>query len=177
MAEAMLCTTALPNISRQSHPLPSRLTALPLPGTSHALPSQAFYFSVVIENIRADFYFSSKLINCFVHGVVPIYWGAPSIADFFNISGIIEFETVQQVSPHCTCVRASFCNVFLFSRFSRVQLDDIVAGLTIEKWLGMLPAIQDNLNRAKRYGERRHVELCSCIALQRWAHCDPQRRE
>jgi hypothetical protein len=35
--------------------------------------SQAFHFSVVIENIKADYYFSAKLINCFVHGVVPVY--------------------------------------------------------------------------------------------------------
>jgi hypothetical protein len=65
--------------------------------------------------MRADYYFSAKLINCFAHGaapfystdtwhhcekfkgVVPIYWGAPSIADFFNISGMIVFDTLQQV--------------------------------------------------------------------------------
>ena len=71
-------------------------------------PSQAFYFSVVIENIRADYYFSAKLINCFVHGAVPIYWGAPSIADYFNISGVIVFETVQQVRARGACVSAVF---------------------------------------------------------------------
>jgi hypothetical protein len=59
--------------------------------------SQAFHFSVVIENIKADYYFSAKLINCFVHGVVPVYWGAPSISDFFNQSGIIVFNTLEQV--------------------------------------------------------------------------------
>ena len=59
--------------------------------------TQAFRFSVVIENIRADFYFSAKLINCFVHGTVPVYWGAPSIAAFFNASGMIVFETLEEV--------------------------------------------------------------------------------
>ncbi len=51
--------------------------------------------------MRADYYFSAKLINCFVHGVVPIYWGAPSIANFFNISGMLVFETLQQVRGVC----------------------------------------------------------------------------
>ena len=41
---------------------------------------------------------AATLINCFVHGVVPIYWGAPSIGDFFNISGVITFESLEQVS-------------------------------------------------------------------------------
>lgn len=94
------CTTAQLTTSRH---LPLHSSTLSLPLRSQPLPSppltnqQAFYFSVVIENMRADFYFSAKLINCFVHGVVPVYWGAPSIAMFFNISGIIVFDSLQQV--------------------------------------------------------------------------------
>ena len=34
-----------------------------------------------------------------------------------------------------------------------LQLDDIVDSLTVDKWLSMLPAIEDNFNRAKQYGE------------------------
>lgn len=34
-----------------------------------------------------------------------------------------------------------------------LQLDDIVAGLSAAKWLSMLPAVEDNFNRAKQYGE------------------------
>lgn len=62
----------------------------------------------MIENIRADFYFSAKLINCFVHGAVPIYWGAPSIAMFFNISGIIVFDSLQQVGAVGCCATPAF---------------------------------------------------------------------
>jgi hypothetical protein len=34
-----------------------------------------------------------------------------------------------------------------------LQLDDIVAGLSADKWRRMLPAVEDNFNRAKQYGE------------------------
>jgi len=70
----------------------TRVHASPLP------PHQSFRFSIVIENIKADFYFSAKLINCFVHATVPVYWGAPSIAVFFNVSGMIVFDTLEEVS-------------------------------------------------------------------------------
>jgi hypothetical protein len=40
-------------------------------------------------------------------------------------------------------------------------LDDIVAGLSADKWLRMLPAVEDNFNRAKQYGEfRRLIRFC-----------------
>ena len=51
-----------------------------------------FSFSVVIENSKSDYYFTEKLIDSFITGTVPIYWGCPSIGDFFNINGMIIFN-------------------------------------------------------------------------------------
>jgi hypothetical protein len=52
-------------------------------------------YSVVIENCVEDFYFSEKLIDCFSQGTIPIYWGCPSIGNFFDERGmcILDRET------------------------------------------------------------------------------------
>ena len=44
-----------------------------------------YAFSLIIENSRSDYYFTEKLMDSFVTGTVPIYWGCPSIGDFFNL--------------------------------------------------------------------------------------------
>ena len=46
-----------------------------------------YRFSVVIENSQLNYYFTEKLIDCFITGTIPIYWGCPKISKFFNIDG------------------------------------------------------------------------------------------
>jgi hypothetical protein len=31
-------------------------------------------------------------------GTIPIYWGCPSIGDFFDIDGILTFDTIDDLS-------------------------------------------------------------------------------
>ena len=40
-----------------------------------------YRYSIVVESIRLDGYFSEKLIDCISQGTVPIYWGDPAIGD------------------------------------------------------------------------------------------------
>ena len=56
-----------------------------------------FRFSIVIENSKRDSYFSEKIIDCFKVGTVPIYWGCPSIGDFFDERGIITWSTMEEL--------------------------------------------------------------------------------
>ena len=56
-----------------------------------------FKFSVVIENEKSQHWFTEKLCDCFATGTVPIYWGAPTIGQFFDERGIIQFNTVQEL--------------------------------------------------------------------------------
>jgi hypothetical protein len=53
---------------------------------------QDYRFSIVIENCRKDYYFTEKLIDCFMTGTIPIYWGCPSIGKFFDTNGMIIVE-------------------------------------------------------------------------------------
>lgn len=56
-----------------------------------------YMFSITIENCKKDFYFSEKLIDCFITGTIPIYWGCPSIGNFFNEKGIIVFNSIDDL--------------------------------------------------------------------------------
>ena len=47
-------------------------------------------FSVAIEN--NDQYFSEKLLDCFLTGTIPIYYGTPSVGKWFNTEGMIILE-------------------------------------------------------------------------------------
>lgn len=56
-----------------------------------------YRFSIVIENCKRDYWFTEKLIDCFRTGTIPIYWGCPSIGDFFNTEGMIIFDTIEEL--------------------------------------------------------------------------------
>lgn len=56
-----------------------------------------YKFSIVIENSKRDFYFSEKLVDCFLTKTIPIYWGCPSIENFFDSRGILQFNDTKEL--------------------------------------------------------------------------------
>ena len=58
-----------------------------------------YRFHFCIENIKRDYWFTEKLIDCFVTGTIPLYWGCPSIGDFFNTDGMICYDEVKELPP------------------------------------------------------------------------------
>ena len=48
-----------------------------------------YMFSVAIENIQWPGYYTEKILDCFLTGTVPIYYGDPLIGEVFNMEGII----------------------------------------------------------------------------------------
>ncbi len=85
-----------------------------------------YRYSLAIENCRQNYYFSEKLIDCLLTGTVPIYWGCPSIGLFFDKEGIIAFEHPR-------------------------DLGLVLEQIGPEDYERRLPAIQRNLDLAKRY--------------------------
>ena len=75
----------------------------PLDNKIDGLRDYRYHFC--IENINRDYWFTEKLIDCFVTGTIPIYWGCPSIDKFFNIDGMICFDELKRLPellPLCT---------------------------------------------------------------------------
>jgi hypothetical protein len=56
-----------------------------------------YAFQIVVENVKKDYYFTEKIIDCFSTGTIPIYYGCPSIGDFFDINGILTFDNLDEL--------------------------------------------------------------------------------
>ena len=85
-----------------------------------------YYFSIAVENSSADNYFTDKILDCFVTGTIPIYWGCPNVFDYFNRDGILYFTTLE-------------------------ELDLIMADLSVEKYQRLKSAVAENFQKAKYY--------------------------
>ncbi|MGZ8157285.1 MAG: glycosyltransferase family 10 domain-containing protein [Methylobacter sp.] len=48
-----------------------------------------YMFHIVIENASYSSYYTEKITDCFITGVIPVYYGDPSIGSVFNEDGII----------------------------------------------------------------------------------------
>jgi len=83
-----------------------------------------YRFSITIENTKTDYYFTEKLIDCFMTGTVPIYWGCPSIDKFFNIKGMIIIDSIDNID---------------------------INNLNEETYNSMLPYINENFEKAKEF--------------------------
>jgi|TARA_R100000005_G_scaffold71269_1_gene38807 hypothetical protein len=87
---------------------------------------QDYMFQIATENVKKEFYFTDKILDCAITGTVPIYWGPDNIGNFFNKKGILQFNHPD-------------------------ELVEILSNLSEETYQEMLPHIQDNFERAKYY--------------------------
>lgn len=83
-------------------------------------------FQIVVENSQEDDYFTEKLIDCFVTGTVPIYWGCKGIWKYFDLDGMIVFDTLE-------------------------ELKDIMNHLKPIEYDKRMNAIKNNFNKAQEY--------------------------
>lgn len=85
-----------------------------------------FRFSITMENHRGVF--SEKILDCFLAGSIPIYYGPENIGKWFNKDGIIQFSSLE-------------------------ELQNIVSNLTDKDYDNRIEAVKDNLERALYYAE------------------------
>jgi hypothetical protein len=81
-----------------------------------------YMFHVVIENSRARSYYSEKIIDCFLTGTIPLYWGS-DLPSAFNSLGVITWNTLD-------------------------DLVDIVSSLSPDAYWSRHSAVVDNHNTA-----------------------------
>jgi len=80
----------------------------PIDNKIEGLKDYRFHF--VIENVKRDYFFTEKLIDCFITGTIPIFWGCPSIGDFFDIEGMIIFHDLLELKEKLKLCTESFYN-------------------------------------------------------------------
>jgi hypothetical protein len=64
-----------------------------------------YKFSIVVENCKSDYYFTEKIIDCFQTGTIPIYWGCPSINDFFKLDNKFIFNSLEELEAILTKIK------------------------------------------------------------------------
>ena len=85
-----------------------------------------YRYSIVIENVSLDNYFTEKLIDCLMVGTIPIYWGCPNVSNYFNTDSILSFNNLE-------------------------ELNDIFSKLDDNFYNDKLNSIKYNLEEAKKY--------------------------
>tara|TARA_R110000822_G_scaffold7114_2_gene29355 strand:- start:594 stop:1496 length:903 start_codon:yes stop_codon:yes gene_type:complete len=85
-----------------------------------------YAFSINIENMIQDNYFSEKIIDCFLCGTIPIYFGARKINDFFNPRGILTFDNES-------------------------DLDYIIDNISLDLYQDRIEAVRENHEIAKKH--------------------------
>lgn len=71
---------------REFNPIINKITGL-----------KDYRYTFCVENCKKDYYFTEKLIDCFLTGTIPIYWGCPSIGNFFDVNGMIIFDNLLEL--------------------------------------------------------------------------------
>ena len=85
-----------------------------------------YKFHIVVENTKRDYWFTEKLIDCFVTGTIPIYWGCPSIGDFFDTNGMIIFDNID-------------------------DLINIIDNLSVEDYIKRIEGVNNNFYTSKKF--------------------------
>lgn len=84
--EQLLALMPAPRFGRGFTPLPDKWDGL-----------APYRYSVAVENSRHEHYWTEKIADCFLAGTVPIYWGDPTIHDYFPADAMIILETLDPV--------------------------------------------------------------------------------
>tara|TARA_R100000008_G_C3583211_1_gene170098 strand:- start:509 stop:2302 length:1794 start_codon:yes stop_codon:yes gene_type:complete len=85
-----------------------------------------YFFSITIHNTIQDNFFTDGIVDCFALGTIPIFRGCPNIEQFFDINGIITFNTIE-------------------------ELDEILSNLTEEDYYSKIESVKKNYEISKRF--------------------------
>lgn len=85
-----------------------------------------YQYTIAVENTSRDNWFTEKLIDCFVSRTVPLYYGCPNIAEYFDIAGMFTFKTQD-------------------------ELEATIRTLTSKTYFDMYSHVENNYNKALEY--------------------------
>ena len=69
----------------------------------------AYRFTIAFENTGADHYVSEKILHALLAGSIPIYWGCPQVAEYYNPEAFVnchEFASFEAVAAHVMAIEA-----------------------------------------------------------------------
>ena len=72
-----------------------------------------FQYSIVIENDNADNYFTEKIIDCLITKTIPIYWGCQNISEFFDTTGWILFNDIDDLKEKLKLLNNTYYDSYI----------------------------------------------------------------
>ena len=93
-----------------------------------------YMFSVTIENDQYETYWTEKILDCFTTGTIPIYHGAPDVADYFNMDGVIILKEDFDPSQLSTELYQSKKEAIL-DNYNRALKFNIIEDIIYENWI------------------------------------------
>jgi len=74
-----------------------------------------YRYSIIVENVRADGFWSEKLIDCVSVGTIPVYWGGDITNSGLMDFGMVKFETLTDMEGKLRwCTPEAYDGSFLF---------------------------------------------------------------
>ena len=67
-----------------------------------------FQFSIIVENSQQTNYFTEKLVDCLITKTIPIYWGCPNISEYFDTTGWIIFNDLDDLKQKLSLLNDSY---------------------------------------------------------------------
>lgn len=101
-------------------------------------PLKDYCFSITVHNCKIDDFYTEALVDCFLAGTVPIFWGCPNIGDYFDSRGILSFDTLD-------------------------DLEKILNDVSFELYDSMKPYITNNFEIAKKHQVIKDDQLIDVI--------------
>ncbi|MFH5805568.1 hypothetical protein [Alienimonas sp. DA493] len=124
-----------------------------------------FRFSVAMENVREDWYFTEKLIDCWECRTIPVYWGPPCVAEEFDPRGLVTFEALEDLLgllPTLTAERYEAMRPFAEANLRRARERDVCTGA------GLFRRIAAHMDDVLPSGpSRRHGDVSSLARIAR----------
>jgi hypothetical protein len=97
-----------------------------------------YCFSITVHNCKINDFYTEAIVDCFLVGTVPIFWGCPNIGDYFDAEGILQFDTIE-------------------------ELDGIMQKLSFDLYQKMMPHIKNNFEIAKKHAKPQDDQVFEII--------------
>jgi len=109
------------------------------PFKDKAIALKDYHFSISIMNCKMNNFFTEVLVDNFMVGTVPIFWGCPNIEEYFDPRGIIVFNTINDLENILNNIsekdyynRLKYINDNLIIAKKHISTDDTIADILIK---------------------------------------------
>jgi hypothetical protein len=94
-----------------------------------------YKFNICFENTDTKDYVTEKLVNAYLGGSIPIYWGTPQVLEWFNPKAFLYLEDVNDMQSLVNKVIELDTNDELYQQMrSEPLLTEIPHDMKIETW-------------------------------------------